>query len=67
MAAPLTAATPGAIVAAVLLPPLGVWLVRGLGADFWIAVALTALGYVPGVIWSLAAVLRGRPLVARRA
>jgi uncharacterized membrane protein YqaE (UPF0057 family) len=38
------------IVAAVLLPPLGVGLHRGLGTDFCINVLLTLLGYIPGII-----------------
>ena len=31
------------IIAAVLLPPLGVYLARGIGSDFWINVLLTLL------------------------
>ena len=46
-----------AIVAAILLPPLGVFLERGLGPVFWIAVALTLLGFLPGVVFALLAVL----------
>lgn len=48
----------GAIVAAVLLPPLGTFLGRGLGRDFWIDVALTLIGWVPGVVFALVALLR---------
>jgi uncharacterized membrane protein YqaE (UPF0057 family) len=40
-------------VAAILLPPLGVYLDRGLAPAFWIAVALTLIGYVPGAIFAL--------------
>jgi uncharacterized membrane protein YqaE (UPF0057 family) len=54
-------ATPGQIVAAVLLPPLGVYLKRGAGRDFWIAVALTVVGYVPGMIFGVWSVLRDGP------
>ena len=36
----------GQVVAAVLLPPLGVFLKRGGGRDFWIACALTLVGFV---------------------
>lgn len=46
------------IVAAVLLPPLGVFLARGLGKAFWIATALTVLGWLPGVIFALVTLLR---------
>jgi uncharacterized membrane protein YqaE (UPF0057 family) len=38
------------IVLAVILPPLGVFLQVGLGAQFWINILLTLLGYLPGVI-----------------
>ncbi|KAF7721681.1 plasma membrane proteolipid Pmp3 [Apophysomyces ossiformis] len=31
-----------------LLPPLGVFLMKGCGADFWINLCLTILGYIPG-------------------
>ena len=49
----------GAGIAAVLLPPLGVWLVAGVGRDFWIAVALTCLFFVPGIAWALFVLFRG--------
>ncbi len=38
------------IIAAVLLPPLGVFLQVGLGKHFWINILLTILGYLPGII-----------------
>ncbi|WP_294292173.1 YqaE/Pmp3 family membrane protein [uncultured Sphingomonas sp.] len=44
--------------AAVLLPPLGVFLKHGTGRDFWIACALTLIGFLPGVVFSLWIVLR---------
>ena len=54
-------ASPLAIILAVLLPPLGVFLAqRTLGRDFWISVVLTIIGWLPGVIWSLFAILRPR-------
>lgn len=46
-----------AIVAAILLPPLGVFLVHGLRPAFWVSVLLTLLGWLPGVVFSLVAVL----------
>jgi len=55
--APGTRAGVGAIVCAVLLPPLGVWLAEGIGAIFLISLVLTCLGYIPGMIFSLVAVL----------
>ena len=38
------------IIAAILLPPLGVFLQVGLGKHFWINILLTLLGYIPGII-----------------
>jgi uncharacterized membrane protein YqaE (UPF0057 family) len=38
------------IIVAIILPPLGVFLQEGLGAQFWINVLLTILGYIPGII-----------------
>ncbi|KAI8148729.1 hypothetical protein BJV82DRAFT_589395 [Fennellomyces sp. T-0311] len=32
----------------ILLPPLGVFFMKGCGADFWINLCLTILGYIPG-------------------
>ncbi len=52
-------ANPGRIVAAALLPPLGVYLQRGSGRDFLIACGLTVLGFVPGAVFALWTVLRG--------
>ena len=50
-------ATPGRIAAALLLPPLGVYLARGPGRDFLIACGLTVLGYLPGMAFALWSVL----------
>ena len=38
------------IIFAILLPPLGVFLQVGIGAQFWINILLTLLGYIPGII-----------------
>jgi uncharacterized membrane protein YqaE (UPF0057 family) len=38
------------ILLAILLPPLGVLLQVGLGAQFWINILLTLLGYIPGIV-----------------
>jgi uncharacterized membrane protein YqaE (UPF0057 family) len=38
------------IIIAILLPPLGVFLQVGIGAQFWINILLTILGYFPGII-----------------
>ncbi|MDO6413946.1 YqaE/Pmp3 family membrane protein [Sphingomonas sp. BIUV-7] len=52
MAAPKP--TIGQIAAAILLPPLAVYLARGLGPTFWIGVLLTMFWWVPGVIYAFA-------------
>jgi uncharacterized membrane protein YqaE (UPF0057 family) len=40
-------------IVAIILPPLGVFLEVGLGAQFWINVILTLFGYIPGIIHAL--------------
>jgi uncharacterized membrane protein YqaE (UPF0057 family) len=47
-----------AVIAAILLPPLGIFLARGLGPEFWIGTLLTILFWVPGILFALAVVLR---------
>jgi uncharacterized membrane protein YqaE (UPF0057 family) len=46
-------AAPGTLAAAVLLPPLGVFLVEGPGQDFLIACVLTVLAFLPGIAFAL--------------
>jgi len=46
------------IVAAVLLPPLGVFLHSGLRSRFWLNLLLTLFGYIPGVIHAVWVVLK---------
>jgi len=50
----------GQIVAALLLPPLAVFLAEGISLDFWVAVLLTCLGYVPGIIFAFVVLARKR-------
>ena len=38
------------ILLSILLPPLGVFLQVGIGAQFWINILLTLLGYIPGIV-----------------
>lgn len=45
------------IIAAILLPPLGVFLARGIGTAFWVNCLLTLLGFVPGTLHALWVVL----------
>ncbi|HEU4616814.1 MAG TPA: YqaE/Pmp3 family membrane protein [Gammaproteobacteria bacterium] len=46
------------IVCAILLPPLGVFLQVGLGAQFWLNVLLTLLGYIPGIVHAIWVIAR---------
>lgn len=41
------------ILAAIFLPPLGVFLTVGLGGAFWINILLTLLGFIPGIIHAI--------------
>ncbi|KAJ5988828.1 plasma membrane proteolipid 3 [Penicillium waksmanii] len=50
---PFTASDICKIIFAIILPPLGVFLERGCGADLLINVCLTILGWVPGIIHAL--------------
>ncbi|VXD24808.1 conserved hypothetical protein; putative membrane protein [Planktothrix serta PCC 8927] len=38
------------LIAAIFLPPLGVFLTVGLGGAFWLNILLTLLGFIPGII-----------------
>ncbi|EGG08278.1 hypothetical protein DFH28DRAFT_950681 [Melampsora americana] len=55
---PFTASDICKILLAIVLPPLGVFLERGCGADFWINILLTILGYIPGIIHALYIILK---------
>ena len=50
--------TISSLILAILLPPLAVFLRFGLGQWFWITVALTILGWIPGVIFAFVMILR---------
>ncbi|WP_442679152.1 YqaE/Pmp3 family membrane protein [Sphingomonas sp. ASY06-1R] len=54
----LANASPAALIAAILLPPLGIYLARGIGPAFWIGTVLTVLFWVPGILFALAVILR---------
>ena len=41
------------VILAILLPPLAVFLARGVGTEFWISVLLTIFFWVPGIIYAL--------------
>ncbi len=38
------------LIAALFVPPLGVFMQEGLGRRFWLNVLLTIFGYVPGIV-----------------
>lgn len=47
------------LLAAIFIPPLGVFLTVGLGSAFWLNLLLTFLGYLPGIVhavWTIAKV-----------
>ena len=60
-----TSASPLTLIAAILLPPLGLFLARGITPAFWLSVVLTLVGYVPGVIFALIAILSPRTIRMR--
>ena len=41
------------IIFAILLPPVGVFLQVGFGAQFWLNILLTLLGYIPGIVHAI--------------
>jgi len=52
------------ILAALFLPPLAVFLAEGVSRNFWIALGLTCLGYLPGVAFAFFTLLRRPPPVS---
>lgn len=48
------------IIAAIFLPPLAAWLQVGISTHFWINLALTLLGGIPGILHALWLVFTGR-------
>ncbi|BCR84833.1 YqaE/Pmp3 family membrane protein [Aspergillus chevalieri] len=50
---PFTASDICKIIFAIILPPLGVFLEKGCGADFLINICLTILGWIPGIIHAM--------------
>ena len=45
--------SPWTMVAAILLPPLGVFMARGITPAFWLTVVTTLIGWVPGIVLAL--------------
>ena len=54
-----------ALICALVLPPLGTFLARGLGVAFWVTVLLTLVGWLPGVVFALLVMIRPEILPAR--
>jgi len=52
------------IIVAIFVPPVAVFLMSGLGRDFWINLILTLLFWVPGVIHAIYLVVT-RPTAVR--
>lgn len=46
------------LIVTLLIPPLGVALKVGFGLQFWVNVALTLLGHIPGIIHGVYVVLK---------
>jgi uncharacterized membrane protein YqaE (UPF0057 family) len=53
--------SPARIIAALLLPPLAIFMAEGLSRNFWIDVALTCLGFLPGIAFAFFTLLRKPP------
>jgi uncharacterized membrane protein YqaE (UPF0057 family) len=47
-----------AVILAIFLPPLGVFLKKGLDAQFVINILLTLFGWLPGIIHALYVILK---------
>ena len=45
------------LLAAIVVPPLGVFLARGITPAFWLSCLLTLLGWLPGMVFALYIVL----------
>jgi len=48
------------IIIAILLPPLAVFLKKGVGVELLISLVLTLLGYLPGILYALYLILTGK-------
>ena len=55
---PVTALDPVKVIAAIFLPPLGVFLEVGLKGHFWLNILLTLLGFIPGIIHAFYVIMK---------
>ena len=46
------------LLAAIFIPPLGVFMQVGLSKHFWINILLTMLGYIPGIIHAVWVIMK---------
>lgn len=46
------------IILAILLPPLAVYLAKGIGTDFWIDLILSLFFWVPGIIYAIIVIMK---------
>ncbi len=46
------------LIAAIFIPPLGVFMQVGLSGQFWLNILLTLLGYIPGIIHAVWIILK---------
>ena len=58
------ALTPGRAVAALLLPPLAIFMAEGVTRYFWISFGLTCLAYLPGVVFTFYRLMSRDPAAA---
>jgi uncharacterized membrane protein YqaE (UPF0057 family) len=63
--AQMPSAPPLTLAVAILLPPLALFLTRGITPAFWLSILLTLMGYVPGMIFALLAILFPRQIPIR--
>jgi uncharacterized membrane protein YqaE (UPF0057 family) len=49
------------IIAAIFLPPLGVFLTVGIGWPFWINILLTFCGFIPGIVHAIWVIAKHDP------
>ena len=55
---PVTATDTIKVIAAILLPPLGVFLEVGVKGHFWLNILLTLLGFIPGILHALYVIVK---------
>lgn len=53
--------SPGLVAAAILLPPLAVFMSEGAARNFWICFGLTCLGFLPGLVFAFYILLKRSP------